>query len=162
MSEANLAHAERASALAQTLQLLAGADAIGGGAAGHVAAFLKPGDRAVEALLVVLIGLGEVARHPRELDLEQIDRVAEANQPLAEPGLGYSTPTPHAHAEIIRTSVWRVKVFGRINFAQPSPGLALGLQARPKVALPSPSPKPPPLTGTATSDSFPPTSVTNV
>src|SRR6266849_1634207 len=50
MSEANLAHAERGSALAQTLQLLAGADAIGGGAAGHVAAFLEPGDRAVEAL----------------------------------------------------------------------------------------------------------------
>src|SRR6266852_617991 len=113
MSEANLAHAERGSALAQTLQLLAGADAIGGGA-GHVAAFLEPGDRAVEALLVVLIGLGEVARHPRELELEHIDAVAEADQPLAELGSGHFTPTPQAHAESIRTSVCRVKVWAKL------------------------------------------------
>src|SRR5216684_825873 len=109
MSEANLAHAERGSALAQTLQLLAGADAIGAGAAGHVAAFLEPGDRAVEALLVVLIGLGEVARHPRELELEHIDAVAEADQPLAQLRPGHFTPTPHVHETIIRTSVCRVK-----------------------------------------------------
>src|ERR1700674_5789379 len=47
-------------ALRKTVELLAGADAISGGATRKVAVGLNPGDGTVEALLVVLVGLGEL------------------------------------------------------------------------------------------------------
>jgi hypothetical protein len=70
MGEADLAHSQRRSAFAQTLELPAGVDAIPGGATGQVAVGLDPRGWTDEALLVVFVGLGEVTRHARELHLE--------------------------------------------------------------------------------------------
>ena len=112
VGEADLACGQGHAALTQAIQvpkLLANTDPIGGGAAGHVAVGLEPRDRAVTALLIGLLGAGKIARHVRELDLEQIDGVAEADQPLGENLPSYFTPTPHPHKESIRTYVWTVK-----------------------------------------------------
>ena len=48
----------------EPLQLPADADAIAGGAARQVAVGFDPGDRALEALLVVLVGFREGLHHP--------------------------------------------------------------------------------------------------
>ena len=116
VGKANLTSSQRHTALAQAFQvreLLADTDPIAGGATAHVAVGLDPRDGAVESLLVVLIGLGEVARHVGELDLEKIDRVAEANKSFGEDLPGYFTPAPHCHKVSIRTSVRSVKYLVR-------------------------------------------------
>src|SRR5712692_4819681 len=56
VGKADLTHSQRVCAFSQSLQLIAGANAIAGGPARHVANLLEPGDRAVEALLVVFVG----------------------------------------------------------------------------------------------------------
>ncbi len=61
VGEANLAIGHCRHALVQTRQLLTNADAITGSAAAHVTVGLHPGDGAVEALPVVLIGLSELS-----------------------------------------------------------------------------------------------------
>ena len=109
VGETDLTHSQRSPALAQVVKLLADADSIGGGAAGQVAVGLDPGDRAVKALLVVLIGFDEGRGHFGELEVEHVDGEGELSQPLAEISSAHTTPTPHCHDLIVRTFVWRVK-----------------------------------------------------
>jgi hypothetical protein len=68
---------------------------------------LEPGDRALETLPVVLVGLGEPGRQVGELELLLIDLLAAANQLGGErlAGLGASPQTPASMLEIVRTSV---------------------------------------------------------
>src|SRR5216684_9334811 len=92
------------------LNLLAGADASTGCAAAHVAAGLEPGDRALEALPVVLIGRGKLGGQIGELELLLIDLLPSTDQLRGDrlassrrrfPGLGL-------HQESARTPVWSV------------------------------------------------------
>ncbi len=61
------------------------------------------------ALLVVLVGAGELSRGLRELQLEAVDGLAEADELVAQQLSGHTNPTPYRHDDIIRTSVWSVK-----------------------------------------------------
>src|SRR5712692_8155500 len=92
------------------LQLLPGADSSTCSAATHVAVGLEPGDRALEALPVVLVGLGELGGQVGELELVLIDLLATADQlrsdRLADPR--HSFPDLALHDESVRTSVWSV------------------------------------------------------
>src|ERR1700687_3794813 len=94
-TDAALGHCRRA--LCQALELLAGADTIGGGATGKVAVLLDPGDGAVISLLVVLVGLGELGRDLRELEQLEVDLVAKADHSLGKFGTGCFPPNPHFH-----------------------------------------------------------------
>src|SRR5437016_88722 len=109
MGEADLAHAQRRSALAQALELLAGHNASAGGAARHVTVGLDPRDRAHKTLLVVLVGLSESGGDLGELEIDHVGRKGELLQPFGEIGSTDTTPTPHCHEESIRTYVWTVK-----------------------------------------------------
>src|SRR5712691_452719 len=93
------------------LSLLAGADSSTRGAATQVAVGLQPGDRAVEALPVVLIGLGELGGQTGELELFLIDLLPSADQLCGDrlAGSRRNSPDPSIHTRIVRTSVWRVK-----------------------------------------------------
>ncbi len=82
VGETDLAGSHRRRALGQPLQLLADADPIGGGAAGHVAVGLDPLDRTVEALQLVLIGPGEPGRDQREHELVLIHLDAATSEPF--------------------------------------------------------------------------------
>src|SRR5207245_4496178 len=66
----DLSGQHRRLASVQAIQLLAGADPIRGGATGHVTVGLDPGGRALEAVVLALVGLGEAGRHPRALQPE--------------------------------------------------------------------------------------------
>src|SRR6266849_8325356 len=103
----------------QTVQLLADAEAIAGSSAAQMTVGLDSGDGAVEALPVVLVGLGELCGEDRELELVLIDLLTPADQLsgdlLADPGC--NSPHPTLHTEIVRTDVWRVKKKGGVNFA---------------------------------------------
>jgi hypothetical protein len=68
VGEADASLGQRRSALGQALELPAGTDAVGSCAAREVAVLLDPGDGAVVALLVVLVGLSELGRDLRELE----------------------------------------------------------------------------------------------
>jgi hypothetical protein len=56
----------------------------GGGGARHVAGVADPVDGAGRALLVVLVGAGEVSRGLSELQLQAVDGLAEADQLVAQ------------------------------------------------------------------------------
>ena len=111
MGEANLAICHCRRALVQLRRLPADADSISGSSTAEVAVGFDPCDRAVEALPVVLIGLSELSREDRELELVLIDLLAPADQLntdlLASPGC--NSPHPTLHTEIVRTNVWVVK-----------------------------------------------------
>src|ERR1700682_3244331 len=96
------------------LDLLAGADASTGRAAAHMAVGLEPGDRGLEALPVVLIGLGELGGQVGELELLLIDLLAAADQLGGDrlTGSRRNSPDPSIHTRIVRTSVWGVNKIG--------------------------------------------------
>src|ERR1700738_660293 len=89
----------------EPLQLLADADAIAGGAARQVAVGFDPGDRALEALLVVLVGVRECGGGFGELEVELVDGEGELAYALTPCRSTYAPPTPHCHENIVRTSV---------------------------------------------------------
>src|SRR5438445_11440866 len=108
MGEADLAICHRRRALLKTRQLLAHADWVAGSSATHVASGFDPRDRAVEALPVVLVGLGELSGEDRELELVLIDLLTAADQLRSDllAGPGCNSPHPTLHTEIVRTDVW--------------------------------------------------------
>src|SRR5229473_677000 len=95
------------------LNLLARADARTGRAAAHVAVGLEPGDRALEALPVVLIGRGELGRQVGELELLLIDLLATTDQLRGDRLAGSRPVFPDLglHRESVRTPVWSVNKF---------------------------------------------------
>src|SRR5712692_315160 len=105
-------------ALAQALHLLADAYAIAGSPATHVTDRLEPRDRAVEALLVVLVGLGELGRQAGELELLLIDLLAATDQLGGDrlAGSRRNSPDPGLHTRIVRTSVWSVNKMALLIF----------------------------------------------
>src|SRR5712691_8015295 len=113
MREPDLAHTERHPALADVLQLLADANPIGRGATRHVTVGLDPGDRAVEALLVVFVALRESGGDLGELEVDHVGGEGELGQPLGEISSTYTTPTPNRHSYIIRTFVWNSQALVR-------------------------------------------------
>src|SRR4029077_105327 len=100
--------------LPQSLQLPAGDETVGSGAARHVALGLDPGMRAFEAIVLALVGLGEAGRQLGERQGDLIAELSEQDHALAALGPGYITPTPHRHETIIRTSVCKVKVYTKL------------------------------------------------
>src|SRR5712692_1213259 len=96
------------------LQLLAGADSSAGCAATHVAVGLEPGDGALEALPVVLVGLGEPGSQAGELELFLIDLLAATDQLRGDRLAGSRSNFRDStlHDEIVRTPVWVVKKMG--------------------------------------------------
>src|SRR5216684_497360 len=92
------------------LNLLAGADSSTRGAATQVAAGLEPGDRALEALPVVLIGRSELGRQVGELEFLLVDLLPSADQLRGDRLTGSRLVFPKRilHAQIVRTSVWSV------------------------------------------------------
>src|SRR5713101_6051479 len=80
VGETDLPLAQSVRALVQVFQLLAGADSSTCCAATHVAVGLEPGNRAVEALPVVLVGIGKLCGQTGELQLVLIDLLAATNQ----------------------------------------------------------------------------------
>src|SRR6266478_8730913 len=111
MSKADLARRHRRRALRDALHLLAHTNSSSGRPATQVAVGLDPCDRAVEALPVVLIGLGERGGEDRELELVLVDLLAPADQLSSDllAGPGCNSPHPTLHIYIIRTNVWSVK-----------------------------------------------------
>src|SRR5260370_865438 len=106
VGKADLTHRQRACALYQSMQLIAGANAIASGTARHVTNLLEPGDRAVEALLVVFVGGGELTRQVRELELDQVTddtdlAQLEADLLLGPPCLG---PAPEGFYGLAKPS----------------------------------------------------------
>jgi hypothetical protein len=87
-------------ALIDSLQLLAHTDPVRSGPAAHVAGGLDAGDGTVEALLVVLVGLGEPRRQEGELDFVLVDAEPAADELLEhlDAGLGCKSPLPTFHA----------------------------------------------------------------
>src|SRR6266852_1852980 len=73
VTEPNLAGLHYSGALAEPDQLLSDADPIAGSTATHMAIGLDPRDRAVEALFLVLVGVGISGGEDRELKLILID-----------------------------------------------------------------------------------------
>src|SRR6266568_5616152 len=100
MGKADLPAGDRLRAPIESFQLLADTDPVGGGPAAHVADGLEAGDGAVEALLVVLVGLGELRRQEGELDLVVVDAQPAADELLEHlgAGLGCKCPLPSFHA----------------------------------------------------------------
>src|SRR5713226_6817185 len=96
------------------LNLLAGANPSTRCATAHMAVGLEPGDRALEALPVVLIGGGELGGQVGELELLLIDLPATADQLRGErlTGSRHNSPDPSIHTRIVRTSVWCVNKMG--------------------------------------------------
>src|SRR5260370_28928361 len=96
------------------LNLLAGADARTGRAAAQMAVGLEPGDRALEALPVILIGRGELGGQVGELELLLVDLLTATDQlggdRLALPRRSF--PGLTFHAESVRTTVWSVNKNG--------------------------------------------------
>src|SRR5229473_3392006 len=92
------------------LNLLAGADSSTRGAATQVAAGLEPGDRALEALPVVLIGRGELGGQVRELEFLLVDLLTATDQLRGDRLAGPSRSFPDVvlHQESVRTPVWSV------------------------------------------------------
>ncbi len=88
VGKTDLAGSHRRGTVGQSLQLLADADPIGGGAAGHVAGGLDPLDRAVEPLLFVLIRPGEPGRDKREHELVLIHLDTATSEPFGHLGTG--------------------------------------------------------------------------
>jgi len=86
-------------ALAEPCQLLADTDPVGGGTAAHVAGGFDASDRAVEALLVVLVGLGEPRGQEGELDFVLVNPQPAADELLEHlgAGLGCKYPLPTYH-----------------------------------------------------------------
>src|SRR6266478_3405095 len=80
MSKADLARRHRRRALSDALHLLAHTNSSSGRPATQVAVGLETGVRAVEALPVVLVGLGELSGEDRELELVLVDLLAPADQ----------------------------------------------------------------------------------
>ena len=70
---------------------------------------LDPGDGAVEAILLALVGLGEAGRHPRELEGDAIGLPSQGEQALATLGSKHSTPTPHAHEKKYTKHLFGIK-----------------------------------------------------
>src|SRR6266568_1305290 len=116
MGKADLPAGDRLRAPIESFQLLADTDPVGGGPAAHVADGLEAGDGAVEALLVVLVGLGELRRQEGELDLVSVDAQPAADELLEDlgAGLGCKSPLPTFHTHIIRTFVCQRPVKERI------------------------------------------------
>src|SRR6266849_5690670 len=114
MRETDLAALHGLDALGQSLQVLAHRQAGGSGSAGHMTGVADPVDGARRALLVVLIGMGELSRGLRELQLQAVDGLAEADELVAQQLSGHTDPTPYCHDHIIRTSVWSVKKIVRL------------------------------------------------
>ena len=104
----------------EPLQLPADADAITGGAARQVAVGFDPGDRAFEALLVVLVGLRECSGGFGELEVELVDGEGELDYALTQCRSTYTTPTPTVIKTIVRTSVCMSSI-GLVNFVRLSP-----------------------------------------
>src|SRR6266699_6340899 len=92
----DLSGGNRLRAPIEPCQLLADTDPIGRRPAAHVTAGLEAGDGAVEALLVVLVGLGEPRRQEGELDLVSVDAQPAADELLEHlgAGLGCKSPSP--------------------------------------------------------------------
>src|SRR5260370_24945397 len=90
--------------------LLAGADSSTRGAPTQVAPGLEPGDRAVEALPVVLIGLRELGGQTGELELVLIDLLPSADQLRGDRLAGSRPVFPDLvlHQQSVRTPLWRV------------------------------------------------------
>src|ERR1700730_6869823 len=99
----------------EPLQLLADADAIAGGTARQVAVGFDPGDRALEALLVVLVGFRECSGGFGELEVELVDGEGELDYALTQCRSTHTTPPPHSHKTILRTSVCMSRP-GLVNF----------------------------------------------
>src|SRR5216683_1763711 len=112
MSETDLAALHSLDALGQPSQVLAHRQARGRAGAGHVTGVADPVDGAGRALLVVLVGAGELSRGLRELQLEAVDGLAEADELVAQQLSRHMNPTPYRHDDIIRTSVWTVNMIG--------------------------------------------------
>src|SRR5260370_34221958 len=118
------------------LQLLPSAISRICSAATHVAVGLEPSDWAVEALPVVLVGLGELGSQTGELELVSIDLLAATDQlrgyRLA--GSRRSFPGHNLRVESLRTTVWWVKKIGcyfresriSIHHSRSSPGASNG------------------------------------
>src|SRR5712691_2298524 len=106
------------------LSLLAGADSTTRGAATQMAVGLEPGDRAVEALPVVLVGLGELGGQTGELELLLIDLLPSAEQLRGDrlAGSRRSFPDLSLHQESVRTPVWSVKKMCLLISNQRRPG----------------------------------------
>src|SRR5260370_15589231 len=92
------------------LNLLAGADRRTGRAAAHMAAGLEPGDRALEALPVVLIGGGELGGQVGELEFVLVDLLPATDQLRGDRLAGSRPVFPDLilHKESVRTPVWSV------------------------------------------------------
>src|SRR6266849_5683479 len=73
-----------------------------------------PVDGTGRALLVVLVGAGEISRGLREFQLQAVDGLAEADELVAQQLSRHSDPTPYRHDHMIRTSVWSVKKIVRL------------------------------------------------
>src|SRR5207245_4644264 len=137
-------------AFSQLFQLFSGADPIRGGAAGHMAIGFDPGDGAVEALLVVLLGLGELGRKAGEVELELIHRQPDADHLRRDlgSGFGYKSPLPSYHAYIIRTSVCRSSKSTRLVNSRGQklapPGRIRGRPPRTRAGASLPAPYHPP------------------
>src|SRR6266567_7914252 len=154
MGKADLPRGNRLCALIESFQLLANTDPVGGGPAAHVAGGLEAGDGAVEALLVVLVGLGELGGQEGELDLVSVDAQPAADELLEDlgAGLGCKSPLPTFHTHIIRTFVCQRPVKERIilkgnqvptqRSAPTSP--QSGEASSPKQPLPTTGPTPTP------------------
>src|SRR5712691_3025571 len=106
------------------LSLLAGADSTTRGAATQMAVGLEPGDRAVEALPVVLVGLGELGGQTGELELLLIDLLPSAEQLRGDRLAGSRPVFPDLvlHKESVRTPVWGVKKMCLLISNQRRPG----------------------------------------
>src|SRR5216684_2771541 len=100
------------------LNLLAGADSSTRGAAAQVAAGLEPGDRALEALPVVLIGRGELGGQVRELEFLLVDLLTATDQLRGDRLTGSRLVFPGLvlHDESVRTPVWSVNKMGLLIF----------------------------------------------
>src|SRR5712691_6898400 len=97
MSETDLAALHGLDALGQSLQVLAHSHAGGRSDAGHMARMADPVDGAGRALLVVFVGAREVSRGLRELQLQAVDSLAEADELVAQQLSRHSNPAPYVH-----------------------------------------------------------------
>ncbi len=100
-------------------QLPAGADSISGSSTAEVAVGFDPCDRAVEALPVILVRLGELSRETGELQLLLIDLLAAADQLNSDlfAGPGYNSPTPLSIMRLYE-QMFGVSTKGSVNFCR--------------------------------------------
>src|SRR5450759_965656 len=93
-------------ALRQLANPLPNRDPVGGGIARHVAVEADPVDRADIALLVALVGLGELSRDEREAQVDQISFLAQPDELLAQLRAGWWTNVlRRKHELIVQTDV---------------------------------------------------------